>query len=286
MHKGIGVAIKFLFFFVLLSCSTPRSDKETVQNDWSYRPSFKGLTSNSDNSKLSMNCLGDPPFDEIQCRFNMIWVVAPMSEESLSEWSLKTKKEYKAKLDKAFWSAEKLKKFEQQRKENETSLKEAEDYYQKSNLNIYKIAYDRLTGQLEREVHRCMDQKTKDSKKACLVEKMVRLDRLRYERCTIKDHESGYFAFKRTEPGKWVSIFELCRTRTTRTLVFTGEEKDWSKKIPENKDWIFLEESVGIAMDPRMKEMCKDSQPITNSSKYEFYAHSTALMKCDVIHFD
>lgn len=280
------MAIKFLFFLILLSCSTPRSPEEENLDAWSYRPSFKGLSSNSSNSKISMNCLGDPPFDEIQCRFNKIWIEAPMSEKSLSEWSLKTKKEYKAKLDKAFWNAEKLKRFEQQRKENETSLKEAEGYYQKSNLNIYKIEYERFFSKLESEVYRCMDQKTKELKKACLVEKAVRLDRLRFESCTIKDHESGYFTFKKTETGKWVSVVEFCRTKTTRTLVLTGEEKDWSKKIPENKDWIFLEESVEIALNPKMKEMCEDSPPITDSSKYEYYAHSTALMKCDVINFD
>jgi hypothetical protein len=85
-----------------------------------------------------MNCSGEPPFDEMNCRFNTSWIVGWPSEKSLLKWSTTHKKEYMNKLDEIFSSAEKLKQFEQALKENEAYLKEMEDYYQKLKLNIYK----------------------------------------------------------------------------------------------------------------------------------------------------
>jgi hypothetical protein len=277
---------KFLPLFILVSCSTSKSVEEKFLDSWKYRPSFQGLVSDSENSTMSMNCRGEPPFNEMNCRFNTSWIEGRPGEKSLMKWSTTHKKEYMNKLDEIFSSAEKLKKFEQALKENEAYLKEMEDYYQKLKLNIYKKKYEKLYDKLAVGNYRCMDQKTKELKKTCLLEHSVKMMRLRNNTCSLKNHETGYYTFNKTESNKWVSTFEYCRTRTTRTLVFTGQEKDWDKKRPENWDWIFSEDSIEIAIDPKMKKMCEDLQPITQSKKYEFFTRNYALMKCDVIHFD
>jgi hypothetical protein len=51
-------------------------------------------------------------------------------------------------------------------------------------------------------------------------------------------------------------------------LVFTGQEKDWDKKRPENRDWIFSEDSIEIAIDPELKEICKDSSGLVKKCVY------------------
>ncbi len=276
----------FLPFFILLSCSTPKSVKEKFLDDWKYRPSFKGLVSDSENSTMSMNCRGEPPFDEMNCRFNTSWIEGRPSEKSLMRWSLTHKEEYMARLDEAFSSAEKLKQFEQVVKEDEASLKGSKENDHRSRLNLYKR---KNLEEYENLIHgnlQCMGKKNNELKKACLLGFSIKMERLQNDVCKLKNHETGYYSFKKTESNKWVSTFEYCRSRTTRTLVFTGEEKDWEKKRPEKSDWIFSEESVEVAIDPEMKKMCEDSPPITQSKKYEFFTHNYALMKCAVIHFD
>lgn len=277
---------RLLAFFILLSCSTSNSVKEKVLDDLKYRPSFQGLLSDTENSTLSMNCHGEPPFEKLSCRFNSAWIVARPSESTLRKWSNSDKKKMMAKFDEVFSSHEQLQRFKQAMEEEYKYLKENQKNEQASEMNVYKKEYSSAYDHFYQKTINCMKEKTNKIKKSCLLEYSLKLQRLQHDVCTMKTHESGYFYFNKTEPDKWVSTFEYCGTRTKRILMFTGKEKDWFKKYPGNADWTFSEESVEVSIDAQLKKECEDSPPVVRSLKYEPFAHHYATLKCDIIRFD
>jgi hypothetical protein len=280
------VIIRLLAFFILMSCSTSKTVQEKVLDDWKYRPNFQGLVSDSENSTNSMKCHGEPPFEKLSCRFNSAWIVGRPSETNLKKWSNSDKKKMMAKFDEIFASDEKLQRLKQALKEDATYLKEIQKTEQNSEMNVYKKRYTAANDSFVEKLNQCMDKNTKKNQKSCLLEFSLKLERLQKDVCTLKTHESGYFSFNKTEPNKWVSSFEYCATKTTRTLVFTGKEKDWLKKRPDNWDWTFLEESVEVSVDPELRKECADSPAVVRSLKYEPHAHKKAMLKCDIIRFD
>lgn len=278
------------FLIFLVSCSSFLSgEKKELRNEWlTYRPNFENLFSEKENSSLSMECKGEPPFNRMNCKFRTVWVgrVSDMDE---------TDQEFNRYYPKAIQNtiniilSDKEKASEARKRDTVTLTKLAQEK-KEMNLSILspeKRRYLQQKMDIANESVNCWKKKTKVLQNKCLIDSQMKKAQAERTTCSVRTHESGYFEFERKEGNKWVSVFDICNQRAVRTIAFTGKEIDWEKVPPTRQDWVFDVEVTAIPVADFMKEACKDEkEPEKSLSHYHSRGGGVASFDCNYISFD